>query len=73
MWVSPDARGIGLGRRLLQELEGLARDAEVKVLRLETNGVLGEAIGLYRSSGFREVEAFNAEPYAHHWFEKRLS
>ncbi len=73
MWVSPDARGIGLGRRLLQELEGLARDAEVKVLRLETNGALGEAIGLYRSSGFREVKAFNAEPYAHHWFEKRLA
>ena len=73
MWVSPDARGIGLGRRLLQELERLARDAEVEVLRLETNGALGEAIGLYRSSGFREVEAFNAEPYAHHWFEKRVS
>jgi DNA-binding MarR family transcriptional regulator/GNAT superfamily N-acetyltransferase len=73
MWVSPDARGIGLGRRLLQELERLAHEAEVEVLRLETNGALGEAIGLYRSSGFREVKAFNAEPYAHHWFEKRLS
>ena len=73
MWVAPDARGIGLGRRLLQELERLARDAGVESLRLETNGALGEAIGLYRTSGFREVEAFNAEPYAHHWFEKRLA
>ena len=73
MWVAPDARGIGLGRRLMQELERLARDAGVEVLRLETNSALGEAIGLYRSSGYREVEAFNAEPYAHHWFEKRLS
>ena len=31
---------------------------------------LSEAIALYRSAGYREVEAFNDEPYAHHWFEK---
>ena len=72
MWVAPAARGIGLGRRLLQELERLAREAGVEVLRLETNRSLGEAIALYRSGGFLEVAAFNDEPYAHHWFEKRL-
>ena len=33
---------------------------------------LTEAIGLYRSAGYREVAAFNDEPYADHWFEKRL-
>ena len=73
MWISPGARGMGLGRRLLQELERIARDEGATVLRLETNGALHEAISLYRSSGFVEVEAFNAEPYAHHWFEKRLA
>ncbi len=73
MWVWPEARGIGLGRRILEELERLARDAGVEVLRLETNRSLAEAIALYRSSGFREVVAFNDEPYAHHWFEKRLA
>ncbi|HEX8941232.1 MAG TPA: bifunctional helix-turn-helix transcriptional regulator/GNAT family N-acetyltransferase [Candidatus Limnocylindrales bacterium] len=72
MWVSPDARGIGVGRRILAELERLARAEGVEVLRLETNKSLVEAIALYRSSGFREVPAFNSEPYAHHWFEKRL-
>jgi ribosomal protein S18 acetylase RimI-like enzyme len=72
MWVAPEARGIGLGRRLLAELERLAREQGVEVLRLETNGSLAEAIALYRTSGYREVEAFNDEPYAHHWFEKRL-
>jgi GNAT superfamily N-acetyltransferase len=72
MWVAPEARGSGIGRQLLQELERLAREAGVEVLRLETNRALGEAIALYRSSGFREVAAFNDEPYAHHWFEKRL-
>jgi DNA-binding MarR family transcriptional regulator/GNAT superfamily N-acetyltransferase len=73
MWVAPEARGLGLGRRLLQELERHARDTGVEVLRLETNRALTEAIELYRSSGYREVEAFNDEPYAHRWFEKRLS
>lgn len=73
MWVSPEARGIGLGRRILDELERLAREGGVEVLRLETNRSLGEAIALYRSSGFREVAAFNDEPYAHHWFEKHLA
>ncbi len=73
MWVAPEARGLGLGRRLLHELERLASAAGVRVVRLETNGTLTEAIALYRSSGYQEVPAFNDEPYAHHWFEKRLS
>lgn len=73
MWVASEARGIGLGRRILQELERLARNHGVQVVRLETNRALSEAIALYRASGFHEVAAFNDEPYAHHWFEKRLS
>ncbi len=73
MWVAPEARGLGLGRRLLQELERHARDTGVKVLRLETNRALKEAIELYRGSGYCEVKAFNDELYAHHWFEKQLS
>ena len=73
MWVSRDARGLGLGRRLLAELERHAIASGVKVVRLETNRTLKEAIALYRSSGYREVPRFNDEPYAHHWFEKRLA
>ncbi len=73
MWIAPSARGIGLGRRLLHELEQHAREAGVSVVRLETNRALREAIALYRRSGYVEVEAFNDELYAHHWFEKRLS
>lgn len=72
MWVAPEVRGLGVGRRLLRELERHAQEAGVTVLRLETNGTLAEAIALYRQSGYQEVAAFNAEPYAHHWFEKRL-
>ncbi len=72
MWVAPRARGLGLGRRLLAELERHASEAGGAILRLETNRALTEAITLYRRSGYREVAAFNTEPYAHHWFEKRL-
>jgi DNA-binding MarR family transcriptional regulator/GNAT superfamily N-acetyltransferase len=72
MWVAPSARGFGLGRRLLGELEAEARRRGSRTVRLETNGSLTEAIALYRSSGYREVAPFNDEPYAHHWFEKRL-
>lgn len=72
MWVAPRARGLGVGRRLLEALERYAREAGVTVLHLETNGALTEAIQMYRDSGYQEVAAFNDEPYAHHWFEKRL-
>jgi DNA-binding MarR family transcriptional regulator/GNAT superfamily N-acetyltransferase len=72
MWVSPAVRGLGLGRRLLAELEARAAAHGVRMLRLETNQTLAEAISLYRTAGYREVPAFNDEPYAHHWFEKEL-
>jgi DNA-binding MarR family transcriptional regulator/GNAT superfamily N-acetyltransferase len=72
MWLAPEARGLGVGRRLLAQLERHARSAGVRVVHLETNRSLHEAIALYRSSGYREVARFNDEPYAHHWFEKRL-
>jgi len=71
MWIADGVRGLGVGRRILAELE--ARAAErVRIVRLETNRALREAIGLYRSSGYEEIERFSPEPYAHHWFEKRL-
>lgn len=69
MWIGPEVRGTGLGRRLLEELEARAAS---DVVRLETHAVLTEAIAMYRSSGYVEVAPFNDEPFAHHWFEKRL-
>jgi len=72
MWVAPAARGLGLGRRLLSCLEAEAAASGAGAVRLETNHSLTEAIGLYRASGYREVAAFNDEPYAQHWFEKTL-
>jgi DNA-binding MarR family transcriptional regulator/GNAT superfamily N-acetyltransferase len=73
MWVDPSARGLGIGRRLLERLEQLGRRRGLRCLRLETNKALTEAQALYRSSGYRETARFNDEPYAHYWFEKRLT
>ena len=70
MWVSDRARGLGLGRRLLETLETTAIASGATRLRLETNRTLTEAIGLYRSTGYEEVAPFNHEPFADHWFEK---
>lgn len=72
MWVAPSARGLGVGRRLLGALEACAAEHGSRVVRLDTNRALVEAIAMYRSAGYREVAPFNDEPYADHWFEKRL-
>jgi DNA-binding MarR family transcriptional regulator len=72
MWVPDQARGLGIGRRLLAELEAEAARSGARSARLETNRALTEAIAMYRSAGYVEVPAFNDEPFAHHWFEKRL-
>ena len=72
MWLAEAARGLGLGRRLLADLEERAARAGARTVRLETSNLLHEAVALYRSAGYEEVPAFNDEPFAHHWFAKRL-
>ena len=72
MWIADSARGMGLGRRLLDHLEELARELGATEAHIETNDVLPEAIALYRSSGYVEVSPFNDEPFADRWFAKPL-
>lgn len=72
VWTSPHVRGMGLGKRILTELERQATAHGAHAIRLDTNRALTEAIAMYRSAGYDEVAAFNHEKYAHHWFEKRL-
>jgi len=73
MWVDPEARGLGLGRRLLEHVEGIAREREAVAIRLDTNEHLTEAIAMYRSAGYQEIPPYTDEPFATHWFEKSLS
>jgi DNA-binding MarR family transcriptional regulator/GNAT superfamily N-acetyltransferase len=72
MWIAPPARGLGLGRRLLQRLEDCALAAGSRVARIETNSDLGEALSLYATAGWTEVAPFNDEPFADRWLEKHL-
>lgn len=73
MWVSRDVRGMGVGQRLLDAIEQMARERGVLRLRLETNRALEEALALYRRNGYRQVKPFSREPYAHYWLQKRLA
>ena len=73
MWIAPQARGLGLGRRLLGTLESCARDAGASVARIETNSDLTQALTLCTSAGWTQVEPFNDEPYADRWLEKPLA
>lgn len=72
MWVDDAVRGMGVGRRILAALEQAAHEHGAASVTLETNASLTEAIAMYRASGYVEVEPFNDEVYADHWFEKRL-
>ena len=72
MWVDDSARGLGIARGLLAELESDAIRAGATTTTIETSSTLFEAIELYRSAGYVEVAPFNAEPFADHWFEKKL-
>jgi GNAT superfamily N-acetyltransferase len=58
MYVAPEARGRGLSRVLLVELERRALAAGRRRLVLETGILQPEAIGLYTSSGYSEIPRF---------------
>nr|GAJ34789.1 hypothetical protein BDOA9_0139880 [Bradyrhizobium sp. DOA9] len=72
LWVAPAARGLRLGRRLMDAAESAARELGITLLRLDTNSALPEAAQLYRSTGWREIPRFNDDPYPDLFFEKRL-
>ena len=73
MWVSDRVRGQGLGRRMLAELEARSRALGHHTVRLDTNSNLPEAVAMYRSTGYVEIERYNDNPYPDHWFEKPLA
>jgi GNAT superfamily N-acetyltransferase len=72
MWVHPSWRGLGLSRRLLEALEAAAADLGASRVVLDTSRVLTEAVALYARAGYREIDAYNDNPHAEAWFEKRL-
>lgn len=72
MWVDRPHRGLGIGARLLAALEERARSVGHHTVVLDTNRSLEEAKAMYRANGYVEIPRYNDNPYADHWFEKRL-
>lgn len=72
MFVSAEGRGRGHGRALLAALEDAARALGAKRILLDTAAPLREAHALYVSAGYRPIPAYNDNPYAAAWFEKRF-
>jgi putative acetyltransferase len=58
MYVAPEARGLGLGRAILEAIERHARALGLAELKLETGPAQPEALGLYRAAGFLPCAAF---------------
>ncbi len=73
MWVHGDWRGVGLGSRMLRHMEDQARALGHAVVRLDTNGALAEAISMYERAGYQRVDRYNDNPWATHFFEKKLT
>ena len=75
LFVSKQARGRGIARRIMSELEAVARDAGAKRLILQTGDRQPEAVALYERTGYQRIEIY--EPYVTTFtfsrcFEKRL-
>jgi len=58
MFVTPEARGKGVGRAVLERLEGEARGMGMKRLLLETGIRQKAADAMYRSAGYRDIPPF---------------
>jgi len=72
MYVAPRARGHGLGRTLLGELERGAVELGCRTARLDTMAAMAEAGALYRSAGYEPIADYNGNPLATVWMERAL-
>ena len=72
MWIDPERRGLGLGGRLLVQLEATAAELGYERVVLDTNSTLVEAIAMYERAGYHPIPRYNDNPYAERWFVKDL-
>jgi GNAT superfamily N-acetyltransferase len=72
VFVREAGRRHGVARALLAALIESAREAGYGRLRLDTGDRLPEAVGLFRSVGFYDIDDYNGNPYAAYWMELAL-
>jgi GNAT superfamily N-acetyltransferase len=73
IYLAEKARGQGIGRKLLMELERRARDLGYKRVRLTTGDRQPEALGLFQAAGYEEIAPFTDGAFTTHWMEKPLT
>jgi GNAT superfamily N-acetyltransferase len=73
LYIAPEARRSGVARLILGRLERLAGDLGHGAVRLDTGERQPGALALFRSAGYRQIADYNRNPFASHWFEKRLT
>ncbi|MFT2014971.1 GNAT family N-acetyltransferase [Streptomyces sp. 796.1] len=72
LYVRPAERGTGGGAALLTAAHAAARELGARRIILDTRHDLVEARALYARHGYGEIERYNEDPYAEHWFAKEL-
>ncbi len=72
VWLDPSVRGRGISRVLMTHLELLALASGRQEVVLDTNAVLTEAVAMYERLGYQAIPRYNDNPYATHWFRRRL-
>ncbi|KJH73572.1 GNAT family N-acetyltransferase [Aliterella atlantica] len=75
MYVRPEMRGKGIGKRIVNQIEAFAGQANTHTLRLETGVYQLAAINLYQKLGYYQISPFNdykLDPLCL-FFEKKLS
>ena len=75
MYVTPQARGAGVGRALLAALEARGAELGFRILRLETGDAQPEAVSLYESEGWSRIASYGryADSPSSICFAKELS
>ena len=72
VYVQPEHRGQGVGRRLLSRLETAALELGCDTVRLDTGDKQPDAFALFVSAGYHQIDDYNANPFASYWFEKAI-
>jgi ribosomal protein S18 acetylase RimI-like enzyme len=62
LYVRPASRGLGIGKTLARSLIAEARAQGYRCMKLDTIETMRQAIGLYRSLGFRETNPYTPNP-----------
>jgi GNAT superfamily N-acetyltransferase len=72
MFVTPAARRLGHGKRLLEALERTAVELGFRRIVLDTLDSHVDAMKFYDTTGYERIPAYNENPYASAWFAKDL-